>query len=119
LIAKLVNYICSYKDDLGAILIFLTGKLICLKTGESEISKCIKEIEKLNIQRILLLPLHSSLSSAAQTKIFQEPPPGTRKVVVATNIAETSITIDDVIYVIDSGKLKGIVKKYFMFRASV
>ena len=119
LIAKLVNYICSYKDDLGAILIFLTGKLIYLKSGESEISKCIKEIEKLNIQRILLLPLHSSLSSAAQTKIFQEPPPGTRKVVVATNIAETSITIDDVIYVIDSGKLKGNFKKYFMFRASI
>lgn len=62
----------------------------------------------MSIEKILLLPLHSSLSPAAQSQIFKEPPHGIRKVVVATNIAETSITIDDVIYVIDSGKLKGI-----------
>jgi HrpA-like RNA helicase len=66
------------------------------------------EIQNLSIRGILLLPLHSSLSSVAQSQIFKEAPSGIRKVVVATNIAETSITIDDVIYVIDSGKLKGI-----------
>jgi len=36
----------------------------------------------------------------------QRPPPGTRKVVLATNIAETSITVDDVVYVVDSGRVK-------------
>ncbi|XP_058091132.1 DExH-box ATP-dependent RNA helicase DExH7, chloroplastic isoform X2 [Magnolia sinica] len=53
-----------------------------------------------------LLPLHSSLASAEQRKVFQSPPENIRKVIVATDIAETSITIDDVVYVIDCGKHK-------------
>ena len=53
-----------------------------------------------------VIPLHSSVAPDEQRRAFQTPPPGVRKVVVGTNIAETSITIDDVVYVVDSGKLK-------------
>ncbi|KAG9287909.1 hypothetical protein G9A89_017504 [Geosiphon pyriformis] len=51
--------------------------------------------------------LHSSVTSAVQRQAFEPlPKPGMRKIIIATNIAETSITIPDIVYVIDSGKLK-------------
>ena len=53
-----------------------------------------------------LIPLHSSISPAEQRQAFSIPPAGTRKIVLATNIAETSLTIPDVVFVVDSGKLK-------------
>ena len=54
----------------------------------------------------VILPLHSALSASDQRRVFQRPPGGARKVVVATNIAETSLTIPDVVYVVDSGRQK-------------
>lgn len=53
-----------------------------------------------------VLPLHSSVSPEDQRGAFAVPPPGVRKIVLATNIAETSLTIADVVYVVDCGKLK-------------
>ena len=71
----------------------------------------IMEIQKLNERlqanhALHVVPLHSSLSSQSQKLIFNKAPPGLRKVVLATNIAETSITIDDVTVVVDTGRVK-------------
>ncbi|KAG7216551.1 hypothetical protein INR49_002038 [Caranx melampygus] len=58
------------------------------------------------IAELLVLPIYANLPSDMQAKIFNPTPPGARKVVVATNIAETSLTIDGIIYVIDPGFCK-------------
>ena len=88
LIAELVEHICLNNDE-GAILIFLPGMM--------EITKTIEELYKKELfqsSKTVVYPLHSSLSTAEQTAIFGVPPEGVRKIVVATNIAETSITIE-------------------------
>ena len=56
--------------------------------------------------RLLALPIYSGLPTEEQLRVFAPPPPGTRKVVVATNIAETSITIDGIVHVVDCGFVK-------------
>lgn len=58
------------------------------------------------VRELLILPVYSSLPSDQQAKIFLPTPPTARKVVLATNIAETSLTIDGIIYVIDAGFAK-------------
>ncbi|XP_064642858.1 ATP-dependent DNA/RNA helicase DHX36-like isoform X2 [Lineus longissimus] len=100
LIAELVRHIMTTKGD-GAILIFLPGW--------EQISKLYKMLEGdrlFNSRNSILLPLHSLMPTVNQREVFDRPPQGVRKIVIATNIAETSITIDDVVYVIDCGKIK-------------
>lgn len=68
--------------------------------------------EKLGIDKedsqvpLHVLPLYSLLSNEQQLKVFQPPPDGTRLVIVATNVAETSLTIPGIRYVVDSGRVK-------------
>jgi HrpA-like RNA helicase len=67
------------------------------------------------IRQLQILPLYAGLPSSAQNKIFAPLPPSTRRIVVATNIAETSITIPGVVYVIDTGYKK---EKEYVHRSS-
>ncbi len=53
-----------------------------------------------------VLPIHSTIPPEEQRLVFARPPKGVRKVVLATNIAETAITIDDVAFVVDTGRMK-------------
>ena len=59
-----------------------------------------------SVPELIVLPVYSALPSEMQSRIFEPAPPGARKVVLATNIAETSITIDGIYYVVDPGFVK-------------
>ncbi|XP_069775438.1 LOW QUALITY PROTEIN: pre-mRNA-splicing factor ATP-dependent RNA helicase DHX16 [Narcine bancroftii] len=88
----------------GDILVFLTGQEEIETTCEMLQDRCRRLGSK--IAELLVLPIYANLPSDMQAKIFEPTPPGARKVVVATNIAETSLTIDGIIYVIDPGFCK-------------
>ena len=66
---------------------------------------------------LLILPIYSQLPADLQSKIFEKAPEGMRKVVVSTNIAETSLTVDGIIYVVDTGYCK--LKVQFVLVASM
>lgn len=88
----------------GSILVFLPG--IAEITALHDQLSCHPEFSP-KYKRYMLVPLHSSLSSQEQAMVFEKPKdPAMRKIVLSTNIAETSITIDDCIFVVDSGKRK-------------
>ncbi|KAI4457226.1 atp-dependent rna helicase [Holotrichia oblita] len=106
LIVDLIIYICHKMKEAGAILVFLTGY-----SEISQLHNLLQFHRNFNVQDYLILPLHSQMPTVDQRQIFEPPPPGIkRKIILSTNIAETSITIDDVVYVIDCGKHK--MKKY-------
>ncbi len=88
------------------------GDVLLFLTGQEEIdTACQILYERMkslgpNLPELIILPVYSALPSEMQTKIFEPAPPGSRKVVVATNIAEASLTIDGIYYVVDPGFVK-------------
>ncbi|XP_074650448.1 3'-5' RNA helicase YTHDC2-like [Tubulanus polymorphus] len=88
----------------GAILIFLPGymEIVNLRNRIIYDEKCFGD----NSRSYSLFLMHSAMQTQDQKKVFKTSPPGVRKIILATNIAETSITINDVVFVIDSGKVK-------------
>lgn len=100
LIENLVRYICNNKQP-GAILIFLPGMM-----DISQLNRMMLESGCYPPNKYIIYPLHSRMPTIDQKLIFKEPPDDIRKIIIATSIAETSITIEDVVYVIDCGKTK-------------
>ncbi|XP_003459180.1 putative ATP-dependent RNA helicase DHX34 [Oreochromis niloticus] len=84
------------------------GDLLLFLSGVAEISTIQEacQIYATHTRRWIILTLHSTLSIAQQDKVFDIAPPGVRKCIISTNIAETSVTIDGVRFVVDSGKVK-------------
>ncbi|KAF8492710.1 P-loop containing nucleoside triphosphate hydrolase protein [Gautieria morchelliformis] len=96
LVTAVVAFIVTNKEP-GAILIFMPGV--------QEIKQCIDSLKSsARLGPTEIFPLHANLSSAEQKAVFRSTP--RRKIVVSTNVAETSVTIDDIVYVIDTGKVK-------------
>ncbi|WP_411835850.1 ATP-dependent helicase HrpB [Pseudomonas chlororaphis subsp. aurantiaca] len=87
----------ALNDESGSVLVFLPG--------QAEIRRVHQQLADAVGERpeILLCPLHGELDLAAQRAAIEPAPPGKRKVVLATNIAETSLTIDGVRVVVDAG----------------
>ncbi|SCV05950.1 LANO_0H18756g1_1 [Lachancea nothofagi CBS 11611] len=82
------------------------GSIVIFMPGVGEINNCCKNLMSgKNSEIFVVLPLHSALTPDAQKKVFKRFP-GKRKIVVSTNIAETSITIDDCAATIDTGRVK-------------
>nr|CAD7257324.1 unnamed protein product [Timema shepardi] len=95
-VAKVVSWVNQSQPSRGAILCFLPGW--------SEIEATSRALS--DDPSLYVLRVHSKLPYDEQALIFQPPPDGLRKVILATNIAETSITVEDVVFVVDTGAHK-------------
>ena len=94
--------------DPGDILVFMPGQEDIEVTCEviTERLKTLSETSNSKTSELTILPIYSQLPSDLHAKIFQDAPDGVRKCVVATNIAETSLTVSGIKYVVDAGYCK-------------
>merc|ERR1740138_754579 len=90
-------------DDEG-----VPGSVLCFLPGWAEIKRCLERLQEADRswQKLWVVPCHSTLPKNEQQLIFERPPSGKTKVILATNIAESSVTIDDVLVVIDAGLMR-------------
>ncbi|XP_053377201.1 pre-mRNA-splicing factor ATP-dependent RNA helicase DHX16-like [Mercenaria mercenaria] len=91
-------------QDEGDILVFLTGQEE-IETASEMLTERTRKLGS-KIKELIIAPIYANLPSDLQAKIFDPTPPGARKVVLATNIAETSLTVDGIKYVLDPGFCK-------------
>ncbi len=91
----------------GDILLFLTGAEE-IDTAGQILTERMQSLGS-KVPELIVLPVYSAMPSEMQTRIFEPAPPGTRKCVIATNIAEASLTIDGIYYVVDPGFCKQVV----------
>ena len=99
----------TQEDTDGDILIFLTGQdevdeAVSMLIDKANDLKSFKQTRPL--KKLWVLPLYGSLSTSEQVKVFERTPRNTRKIIVSTNIAETSLTINGIVFVVDCGFMK-------------
>ena len=106
LIAFTLVHVCSTTQG-GTILVFLPGAahLRELQSLLFSVSRGMSEVDFTDRSKYNIILLHRGRKEA-QREAFDPVPPGVRKIIIATNIAETSITVPDIEYVVDSGKVK-------------
>jgi small subunit ribosomal protein S24e len=104
LIALTICHVLRKSDD-GHVLVFLPGwdeiQALNKQLLERKLSLPLNDLTRYSIHL-----LHSTIPVAEQQVIFDPPPPGIRRIILSTNIAETSVTIPDVVYVVDTAKVK-------------
>ncbi|RZF46510.1 hypothetical protein LSTR_LSTR009292 [Laodelphax striatellus] len=106
LIVEAILWVCTPHPDIpddGSVLIFLPGIGEITQLHEKLLEQSIFQPEA---DRFFLVPLHSSLSSEEQKLLFKKTLFYVRKIILSTNIAETSVTVDDCVFVIDTGRMK-------------
>ena len=108
LIALTIAHVLKRSQD-GHVLVFLPGwddiSAVRRALTESDRSKSFG-FNFTDSSKFSIHLLHSSIPVAEQQAIFDPPPPGVRRIILSTNIAETSVTIPDVVYVIDTARIK-------------
>ncbi|KAI0322332.1 P-loop containing nucleoside triphosphate hydrolase protein [Amylostereum chailletii] len=104
LVALVIAHVLKKSDD-GHVLVFLPGwdeiQAVNRFLGDGRLGLPLTDTNQYTIHL-----LHSSIPVAEQQVIFEPPPKGVRRIILSTNIAETSVTIPDVVYVVDTGKIK-------------
>jgi len=97
-----------FTEPEGDILVFLTGQDE-IEDLEEMLTERMESFPQ-SVDKLMICPIYAALPSSAQMKVFEKTPPKHRKVVLATNIAETSVTIEGIKYVVDTGFVK--IRKY-------
>ncbi|KGB79065.2 nuclear DNA helicase II [Cryptococcus deuterogattii R265] len=107
LVALTIAFVLSRSED-GHVLVFLPGWEEIKKVADILLTGRypLLGMDFRDSRRFSIHYLHSTIPAAEQKEVFRTPPPGVRRIILATNIAETSVTIPDVVYVVDTGRVK-------------
>ena len=107
LVALTIAHVLRESDD-GHVLVFLPGWDEIKKVADvlMDPSSYLYGLRFNDSSKYSIHYLHSTIPAAEQREVFKPPPKGVRRIILATNIAETSITIPDVVYVVDTGRVK-------------
>ena len=92
-------------EPAGDILVFLTGQAE-IDRAVARLNEAVRALPPGAAGDMLVLPIYAALPPEMQARVFRPAPAGARRCIVATNIAETSVTVDGVVYVIDPGVAK-------------